>query len=159
MPVWTETLEAVRQGASGLRRKGAATAGVVAMERGAAAVTPVGGSISSAPVGGVGGAGAVGGMGKIGAFMKGPWGPFVGMLLAQLAGSMAIGKYNELAGMDVERERMEMMGAAADPQAMYYQAMLPAYEQQEEMSRAALMSTIMGGGSQLARGQEQHGGV
>ena len=155
MQVVKEAWEAVRQGASGLRRKGAATVGVAAMERGAAAATPVGGSISSAPVGG---AVAAGGMGKIGAFMKGPWGPFVGMLMAQLAGSMAIGKYDELAGMNVERERMEMMGAAADPQAMYYQAMMPQYEQQEEQSRMALMQQLISDGSQLARGQEKPGG-
>ncbi len=84
----------------------------------------------------------------------------IAMIAEQLIGNL-MGKHHELGMQDIQRQGIQEMGeATTDPQANYYAAMLPQYEQQEEQSRMALMQTIMGGqAGRLANGQESFGGV
>lgn len=87
-------------------------------------------------------------------------GPALGVMILEMLIGGKMNQAQDLMMQNIQREGMEAQGAAMDPQAMYYQAMMPQYEQQEEMSRMALMQTLMGGGGQrLADGQELFGGV
>lgn len=102
--------------------------------------------------------------GKVGAFLGAhpglkTMGPALGVMILEMLMGSKMNQVQDLMMQNIQREGMEAQGAAMDPQAQYYQAMMPQYEQQEEMSRMALMQTLMGGGQRLAEGQELFGGV
>jgi hypothetical protein len=110
---------------------------------------------------GAGGA-VAGGGDKLAEFMKGSWGPVLAIMAAQFLGEHLVNKLHGISSTNIEEGALRSRGKSMDPQAMYYEAMMPEISQREEMSRMALMQTIMGGGNgrkQLAEGQEMFGGV
>lgn len=133
--------------------------------------TPVGsggggigpGSVAGQAVGG-GGAAATGGIGKALSSLKGGgggigWGPWIYLLLAQLGIGSLMKKGHQMKMMDIETQAMGSMAEAITPESMYYKAMLPKAQEQNQMAQAFLLQQLLGGGGpQLATGEELIGG-
>lgn len=110
-----------------------------------------------------GGAAAAGSRGwqKFMSSMHG-FGPFLALLGVELAGQHGINQYDQIMRKLIETGALKKKRESLDPAAAYYEAILPEVSREEEMSRMALMNTIMGGGTgpnNLAKGQEVFGGA
>jgi hypothetical protein len=98
---------------------------------------------------------ALGG-GKVGKFVGGNW----WWLLPIFLGIYAKGHVNkgaERAEVNAQTDNLKQIGAGMSSDSPFYQAMMPAAQQENQMAQMALMSRLSGGGApqmQLARGEE-----
>ena len=105
---------------------------------------------------------AIGSMGKtdkLQAWMKNPALKGVGTgLFAYFILSQLMKTYGDFQMGNIQTKGMEQMGEAMTPESAYYQAMMPAAQQELESSRMMLLQQLMGsGGGQLAAGEEMFG--
>lgn len=93
------------------------------------------------------------GGGKVGKFIGGNW-PFLLPILLGFYLKGQLQKHGERTNILNQADAISNLRGDISPDSSFYQAMMPAAQQENQMAQAALMQRLMGNGPQLARGEE-----